>query len=159
MTPLLRALVLIAFWVVAAPGVSIAQRATARPKLRPEARVDAILARASALHAGVGAELPVGNYARVEGVVAAGSRVGSQGPAASARADALVRFVLDPFVRLARSPYAAGGLSVRRELGETRGSLVALLGLQLPPRRDYVPAIELGFGGGVRLGLVLRRGQ
>jgi hypothetical protein len=121
--------------------------------------VDAIVARRPAVHAGVGLEVPVSSYARAEGVLAAGGRFGSGGPVFSARADALVRFVLDPFVQLARSPYAAGGVSVRRERGDTRADLVALLGLQLRPRRGYVPSVELGLGGGVRIGAVLRRAR
>ena len=134
-----------------------AQEAATRPAPRGEARVDVIAASRSMVHAGVGLELPVGSYARIEAVLAAGPRFGPGGPDLSARADGLVRFVLDPLARRTRSPYVGAGLSVRATPGSTEPNLVALLGLQLRARRGYLPAVELGFGRGVRLGLVLRR--
>jgi hypothetical protein len=128
-----------------------------RPRL--EARLDAMLTGdASTIHAGVGLERALSRYARLAGVLAGGSVSGDGAATAfSARADALVRFVLDPLAEQPRSPYAVGGVSVRRERDQTRGDLVALVGLQLRRRGDHVPAVELGFGGGVRLGVVLRR--
>ena len=124
---------------------------------RPEARLDLIAASRSVLHAGAGLDVPVSRYARVEGVVAAGPRFGPGGPTFSARGDAVVRFVLDPLVQLANSPYGGAGVSVRRDGGRTRGDVVAVLGLQLRSRSGVAPAVELGLGGGARVGVVLRR--
>lgn len=125
---------------------------------RSEARLDAMVTGdASTVHAGLGLEQPLGRYARLAGVLAGGPVFGnSRATGFSARADALVRFALDPLAEQPRSPYAAGGVSVRRERSRTRGDVVALLGLQLRRRGGYVPSVELGFGGGVRLGVVLR---
>lgn len=143
-----------------APPAAAQRAAAARPRPRPEARLDAMVARrGSAIHAGAGLEQPVGRYARLAGVLGAGAVVGGGPPVFSARAEALTRFVLDPLAEQPRSPYAAAGVSVRRERAATRAHLVALLGVQLRPRRGYVPSVELGFGGGVRLGVVLRRAR
>lgn len=124
---------------------------------RGEARIDVIAASRSVVQVGGGVDLPVSRYARLEAVLAAGPRLGAGGPEFSARADALVRFVLDPLVRLARSPYGGAGISLRHASGSTTPALVALLGLQLRTRGGYAPAVELGIGSGARLGIVVRR--
>ena len=134
-----------------------AQGADTRPARRGEARIDVIAGSRSLVHAGVGVELPVGSYARVEAVLAAGPRLGAGGPEFSARADGLVRFVLDPAARRTRTPYVGAGLSVVAVPGATEPNVVALLGLQLAARRAFLPAVELGFGRGVRVGFVLRQ--
>ena len=91
----------------------------------------------------------------------------------SARADLMARFLLDPFREARWGPYAGAGLSVRaeeeRHVGDgdvakervrSRGFLLLALGVEGPELGNGVmPALELGFGGGTRLGLVLRQAR
>jgi hypothetical protein len=147
----------------AALSLSLAAPAPVRaqdesPRVQPEARLDVLAARATALHAGLGLTIRAGRYARL-------SLVGAGGPAfrggearAGGRADLLARIVLDPEFDTRWSPYAAAGASVRRDAGAPwRELLVLLLGLEGPRGRAGVPFLEAGYGGGLRLGLGLRR--
>ena len=80
--------------------------------------------------------------------------------AVSGRVDLLGRFVLDPD-RLNRwALYGAGGLGLRYEAAPSwRGVLVALVGLEGPRWGTWTPFVEAGYGGGVQLGLGLRRAR
>jgi hypothetical protein len=85
---------------------------------------------------------------------------GGLGTAAMARIEALARFHLDP-QRLSRNGiYAAGGVAVAlRASLPPRYALVALVGLEGPPRGALAPAVEVGLGGGVRVAVALRRAR
>ena len=80
---------------------------------------------------------------------------------ADARVDLLVRFLLDPFRQSAYGLSVGGGLSARAEPGDhVRPRL--LVAADLEGRRSahgLVPALQMGLGGGVRVGVVLRRGD
>lgn len=145
----------VALAILASVPSAIAQPSS-RPQ--PEVRVDAIAARATVIHAGVGAAIPVSRYVRLELVGAAGSLVGRRGGAFSARADGLARFVLDPEFSARWTAYAGGGVSARYdEPGDWRGLLVMLFGTEGPRWRGVVPFGEVGYGGGFRVGFGLRR--
>ena len=68
--------------------------------------------------------------------------------------------VSDPRAESRWAPYLVAGGSFRADAG-TRGRLYALgaVGAEGPASHPIVPAFELGFGGGVRAGVVLRRGM
>jgi hypothetical protein len=144
-----------------------AQRSPQRPTpLAPELRLDAAFGREDAVLAGAGVFGDAGPYARL-GLVAAGgvARVpgidgGGLGTAAMARIEALARFHLDP-QRLSRNGiYAGGGVAVAlRASLPPRYALVALVGLEGPPRGALAPAVEVGLGGGVRVAVALRRAR
>jgi len=133
-------------------------------RLQPEARVDVIAGRSTALHAGVGLSTPLGTYVRL-GAVAAGGVVTGGSPSisgssarASARGDLLARFLLDPFLQSRWAPYAGGGGSARYdEGGRARGYMVAFIGVEGPPMGGLLPALEVGLGGGTRVGVTVRR--
>lgn len=134
-------------------------RTTARPpRIQPEARVDFIDARAAAAHVGAGVSVPASTYVRL-GVVAAAGQAWSHGSTAAAgRVDGLVRFIVDPLREFRWAPYAAGGISgIYDGAEEWRAVLVGVLGIEGPSARGVVPAFEIGFGGGVRVGAVVRR--
>jgi hypothetical protein len=151
----LRAAVALVALATLAPAV-LAQ-AGGRPSLRPLARVDAIAARASAVQLGVGAGLPVGTYVRVEATVAGGVTRRDGATVGGARADLVGRFLVDPFAQTPRGPYAGGGVSVRRDGGDrARVYLLAVFGVEGARHHGAYPSLELGLGGGVRLGIVLR---
>ncbi|MGH7602636.1 MAG: hypothetical protein ACRENK_01415 [Gemmatimonadaceae bacterium] len=129
--------------------------------IQSELRLDGIVARSSAVEAAYGVSVPAGIYVRNGLVLGAG--VGESG--AEGRADFISRFSLDPFRQSRWAPYAGAGLSGRFRPAADGGSkayLLAFLGVEggLPAgaRSGWVPAVELGLGGGARIGIVLRRG-
>jgi hypothetical protein len=126
--------------------------------MQPELRADAIVARATAVELGGGAVWPVGDYLRLGGDLAAGvvARAGAGGRL-GARADAVGRFHFDQGA-MRWAPYLVGGASYRADV-RSRGALYLLvaLGVEGPAARGVVPAVELGVGGGLRVGIALRR--
>lgn len=128
------------------------------PRIQPEARADFIGSRAAAAHLGIGVNVPATTYVRL-GVVGAVGQAWSGGDASIAgRVDALVRFVPDPLREFRWAPYATGGIGAIYDGSEKwRGVLVGALGIEGPASGRVVPALEVGFGGGVRLGVVVRR--
>ncbi len=135
--------------LLAAPRPAWGQEA---PRLQSEARVDAITGSAWALHAGLGVTAPLGTYVRF-GVVGG---VGAGADGMSGRTDLIARFTLDPFRERRWAPYGVGGISAR--YGESsRTYLLVLAGVEGPIWRGVAPAVEAGFGGSFRAGLILRQ--
>ena len=130
-------------------------------KIQSEGRLDAIFARSSGVEAAYGFTVPVGIYVR-SGIVA-GVGVGRHG--VEGRTDFISRFSFDPFRQTRWAPYAGAGLSgrYRSKLDEgARAYLLVFLGVEGPlplgELSGWVPAVEVGLGGGARVGLILRRG-
>jgi hypothetical protein len=141
-------------FALAASVSAKAAGAQIRVELLPEFRADAIIGKPDALHLGGGLAVPLGLYTRVG--VAGGAGASKDG--ASGRTDLFARFHLDPNHQARYGLYAGGGLSARFDYErETRVYLHGFIGLEGPPRGRWMPAVEAGFGGGVRLALVLRR--
>ena len=72
--------------------------------------------------------------------------------------DLLARFLLDPF-RQTRWGFSAGaGMSLRAEEGDrVRPQLLLALDLEGPrSKHDLAPAVQVGLGGGARVGLGVR---
>ncbi|HZE08684.1 MAG TPA: hypothetical protein VE110_07980 [Gemmatimonadaceae bacterium] len=129
--------------------------------IQSEIRLDGIVGRTSAVEAGYGVSIPGGIYVR-NGLVLGG---GAAQHGADARVDFISRFSLDPFRQSRWAPYGGAGLSGRFRSEADGGSRAYLLvfvgvegGLPAGARSGWVPAVELGLGGGARLGIVLRRG-
>ena len=147
-------------------AVLIPAAAPAQQGARPQAslRADAILARATAVQLGVGYELPMGVYVRSGLTVAAGTtHVPGGDPRPSGRVDAVGRFLLDPFREFRWGPYGGAGVSALwdgRVAGRERwrGVVVLVLGVEGPATGTVRSSVELGLGGGTRVGVVLRRG-
>jgi hypothetical protein len=130
----------------------------ATPQPQWELRADWTAARTDAAHVGVGMNLRAGWYARVGGVLALGAAEGAGGNwGASQRADLTVRFLLDPFAERARGFYGGAGVTARRD-GDAPvdARLLVVLGVEGRPDGKWMPSLELGLGGGLRLGVVLR---
>jgi hypothetical protein len=127
--------------------------------VQPELRADLLAARSSAGQLAAGAVAPAGEYLRLGGDLGAGVAGGRGGPYFSTRADVYGRFQLDPRGESGWAPYLVAGGSFRADQG-ARGRLYALgaVGIEGPISHPVVPAFELGLGGGVRAGIVLRRG-
>jgi hypothetical protein len=158
-----RAAVLSALTVVLAATGAHAQAEDAQS--RPQVRVDAIVANHwASVQAGAGLQIPVGYYVRVgvdgavgTDVVTGNSTLGSN-TVASGRVDVIARFLFDPFRQQRYGLSAGGGVSARAsQHGKVRPYLVAVLDLEGPrSSRGLSPAVQLGLGGGVRLGALLR---
>ena len=127
-------------------------------RLQPELRADYIGSRAAAAHLGFGLNVPATTYVRLGIVAAMGQAWSGDDATIAGRVDGLVRFVLDPLRESRWAPYAAGGIGAIYDGSEKwRGVLVGALGVEGPATGRVVPAIEVGFGGGVRVGVAFRR--
>jgi hypothetical protein len=147
-----------------------AQAQVPSPSVQPEVRLDAIAGHEPAVQVGAGVQVPMGYYVRLGLVGAVGvatedrkALVGSPdappGPL-DARADLFVRFLLDPFRQSRFGLSVGGGLSARAEPGD-RVRPRLLVAMDVEGRRSshgVVPALQVGLGGGVRVGVILRRG-
>ncbi len=129
--------------------------------LQTEARLDGIIAHTTGVEAGLGLTIPAGIYVR-SGLVAG---VGAGRHGVEGRTDLISRFSLDPFRQSRWAPYGGGGVSGRYRSkldGGSRAYLLIFFGVEGPLRlgrtSGFVPAFELGLGGGARVGVVLRRG-
>ncbi len=137
------------------PGQLVQQR------FQSEVRLDGLFGSNGVVHAGYGVSVPAGIYVRT-GVVGA---VGGGSHGFESRADLLGRFSLDPFRQSRWGPYGGAGISGRFRPNRAGGShayLLAYLGLEgalrAGARVGWVPAFELGLGGGTRVGVILRQG-
>ena len=147
---------IVVFAVPAVAGGQLPQQS-----LQVEGRLDGIFARTAGVEAGLGITIPAGIYVR-SGLLA-GLGAGRHG--VEGRTDFVSRFSLDPFRQSRWAPYAGGGISgrYRSELdGGSRAYLLIFLGVEGPlplgEMSGWVPAFELGLGGGARVGIVLRQG-
>jgi hypothetical protein len=133
----------------------------ATPRAEPELRADVLFGRASAVQVGAGTEIPFGYYVRMELVGAVGLRDNRvSGSRADARVDLLTRFLLDPFRQSRYGLSLGAGIGLRAEPGD-HVRPVLLAALDVEARRwssGWVPALQVGLGGGARVGLVFRRG-
>ena len=151
------AALLVALWL--APG---AQSAAAQWKsqLQPAGRVDVFMADITALQAGVEVSAPAGENIRLAIVGAAGQfwRDGASG--LSARAELTGRFLLDPEFRARWAPYVGGGVGARYDhVGDWRGVLSLVIGVEGPKWGSTVPFLEAGYGGGARIGIGFRKAR
>jgi hypothetical protein len=143
------------------PTALAAQAPSSRPT--PEVRADLITGVSPAIQLGIGEQIPLGIYARLGAVGAIGARLDDVGPGSrlDGRVDLLGRFLFDPYRQNAWGVSLGGGLSARFEPAERVRPLL-LLAIDVEGRRSargVSPAIQLALGGGVRLGVVLRRGE
>ena len=135
------------------------QRVTA--DVQAELRLGAMVSPEPAPHAGVGVNIRAGWYSRLGISAEAGATRVAGEWRGSQRIAGTARFLLDPFGERRLGLYGGAGLGLHRVgEGPPRGVLLLLLGVEGRMRRGrLVPAFEVGLGGGVQLGLVLRPGR
>jgi hypothetical protein len=140
---------------------SFARAQAPREAVQAEVRTDAIVSRWTAVQGGLGMSFPAGLYVRSGGVIGAGG--GAKG--FDSRLDLFSRFTLDPFRESRWGLYGGGGVSGRyAERDEVRAHayLLLVVGIEGPLRNasvaGWVPAFEIGLGGGARIGIALRQG-
>ncbi len=128
------------------------------PRIQPEVRAEAVVARRLAALVMGGANVPIGMYVRAGAAVGAGVADAENGAVVAMRADLAIRFLLDPFAENAWGPYAGGGLTARRDGAErSRAGLLLVLGVEGRRARHWTPAVEVALGEGVRFAVVLRK--
>jgi hypothetical protein len=148
--------------IVAGMLVLAAARAPAQGldgRIEPELRGDVIAAsQATSWQGGAGLQIPAGYYARIGLDAAVGADVAHGVSETSGRVDVLARFLFDPFRQTRWGVSAGAGVSVRaREGDRVRPYLLAVMDLEAPRTSSgLAPAVQVGLGGGVRVGLVLR---
>jgi len=129
------------------------------PLIQQAGRVDVFASSITAVQGAVELSTPAGRYMRLAAVGGLGGSWDAGAGGLSARAELLGRFMLDPDFRARWAPYAAGGLGARydRIAGGWRATLVIALGMEGPDWNGVVPFMEVGYGGGGRFGIGLRR--
>jgi hypothetical protein len=134
--------------------------AAASNRLLPyaESRADVIIGNGTAGEVGAGVQLPVGYYVRVglTGAVGATQRDGDA--LTSVRGDIIARYLLDPFRETRWAVSLGGGVSLPYMDGDTHTQpfMTLVLDVEGPRTNGVSPAIQLGLGGGTRIGIVLR---
>jgi len=129
-----------------------------RPAVQPEFRAEVAVARRAAAVGLAGLNIPLGFYVRAGLNAGMGVADTREGAALALRADAAVRFLLDPFAQHNWGPYAGGGLTVRRDGADrARAGVLLILGVEGRRTGRWTTAIEGALGEGARLGIVLRR--
>lgn len=152
----MRVLSLLVGAVVAAEAG--AQRASLVPPPYAEYRADVIAGRGTAAQVGGGVTVPMGLYVRLGLIGAVGATRHDGATRASGRSDAIARFVLDPFHELPVALSLGGGVSVPYEANRRiRPYLTAVVDLEGRRRGGVTPALQVGLGGGTRVGIALRR--
>ncbi len=126
-------------------------------------RADLLAAREATVHAGAAVLWPVGRAVRLglqggAGVTDVERPVGEDDRVGSGRVELVARFELDPFEERRWGLYGSAGGGVLAVRGRTgRGIVHAVVGVERRTGSAFVPALELGLGGGVRVGIALRR--
>lgn len=150
---------LLALLSCAALAASAHAQSTIDAGVKPEVRVDAITARSSTVvQVGGGVEIPAGYYARIGVIGAVGAPLASASRSLHGRLDVIGRFLFDPFREHAWGLSAGAGVSIRvAEHDRVRPYLATVLDLEGPRRASgFSPAVQVGLGGGVRVGAALR---
>jgi len=125
--------------------------------IQPELRADLLAAHATSGQLGAALSIPLGLYVRGSLAAGAGTAWRDGRSTAAGRIDATARFLLDPFRERRWGPYGLAGGSVRYYADRWRPYLLLGVGIEGPAHRRFVPAIELGLGGGARVGIAIRR--
>ena len=151
-----RTLGCVAALALAAPAAGAQVAGGRAPQI--ELRADAISGRDDAVHLGAGVSVPASTYVRLSLVGAAGPTRRDGRTTTGGRVDASVRFVTDPFRQARWTAYGVAGAGALRDGRQRwRPVVVVALGLEGPALRGVLPALEVGLGGGLRAGVLLRR--
>lgn len=146
--------------VAITPPALRAQDYVFAPRAQWEVRVDGRFGASPAARFGAGVNVPAGYYVRLGGAAGLGPARHDHRTVAGAQMEAVARYLLDPFREIRWGLYAGAGLSASwEEAAQWRGHLVALIGLEGPESGRWRTAVELGLGGGLRAGLVMRRAR
>jgi hypothetical protein len=154
--------------VVLASSVE-AQSGPPLPRLMNEGRVDARISRNNAVEAGWSLIIPASVYVRTALTAAGGYVRRDQRWARESRYEVTGRFLLDPFRQARYGLSFGGGVGITNSDGlftapnvigqrsqRWRPFLAAFADLELRRTAGLTPALQVGVGSGVRLGLAVR---
>jgi hypothetical protein len=143
-------------------GARASAQTVAAETVHPELRADVIASTGRmSIQAGGGVQIPAGYYARIgiDGALGMDDVNGSQQK--SGRVDVLGRFLFDPFRQTSWGISAGAGVSVRAHEGDrVRPLLLAVIDVEGKRAVNGIsPALQVGLGGGMRVGGILRWGS
>jgi hypothetical protein len=122
-----------------------------------EFRVDAVDGRGTSVQGGAGLTVPMGIYVRLGVLGGIGSQWRHGVSSVVGRTDVVARFLLDPFRQSPVALSMGGGVSVPYERGtRVRPYLTAVVDVEGKRRGTMTPALQIGLGGGTRVGIVFR---
>lgn len=158
MIALRRVFAAAALLCVAAPAL-FAQQQPRRIPAYAELRGDAIFARHTSLQGGAGVVVPGGVYVRFNVDATGGVQWHDGETRAAGRVDAIARFLLDPFRERPVGLSLGGGMTLPYAEGDARVRpyMTAVIDVEGHMSGRWTPALQVGLGGGTRVGLVLRR--
>jgi hypothetical protein len=129
-----------------------------RPTRSLEWRADALVAQGAGALVGAMMHLPLGTYARIGVGVGSGAVLHDGATRSVTRADVIFRGLFDPLRETRRGVSLGGGLTVTNARdGEWRPYVALVVDFEGARRGGYAPAVQLGLGGGARLGFALRQ--
>ena len=132
-------------------AAALAPAGVGRAQLQTEVRVEAVATGPRRLEAGIGASARASPYLRA-GVSGAREVWGRGNGSSLWRSEGMVRFTMDPLAEQRWGAALGAGLGYRG-----RAYLLAFAELEGPKASGMRPALQLALGGGVRLGILLRR--
>jgi hypothetical protein len=154
--------------------ITLASRASAQsgpplPRLMNEGRVDARISRSNSVELGWSLIIPASVYVRTALTAAGGYVRRDQRWTRESRYEATARFLLDPFRQARYGLSLGGGVGMTNSDGlftapnvvgqrsqRWRPFLAAFADVELRQSAGLTPAIQVGVGSGVRVGLVIR---
>jgi hypothetical protein len=146
--------------ILAGHALSAPLHAQQAARVRPELRADAAVGHALVVLAGAGLVTDAGFSTRLAATLGGGLATTGGDPRGVLEGTLVARYLLDPMRQSRRGLYAGGGVGGRAQEGAPpRWFLVGLVGIEGRGAGAFTPALELGVGGGVRVGLVLRPTQ
>jgi hypothetical protein len=154
------------------PAILGAQPRLPHPPITAEVRLDTRISDHSAIEGGGSVILPAGIYTRVAFTAAVGVSDTDSSSVGSARGEVIARFLLDPFRESRYGLSIGGGIGISNSEGlltppkppdgirsvRWRPYLAVVVDLETKKTAGWTPAVQIGLGGGMRIGLALRSG-
>jgi hypothetical protein len=142
------------------PAAALAQGEPFKPAVQFETRMDALGGPPAGAQLGIGANVAPDYYLRIGADAAFGAASRNGTMVAAGRVDVISRYLLDPLHEFKWGPYAGAGMTAQwDQRANWRADLLLVLGIEGPVHAGWRTSVELGLGGGARLGLVFRRAR
>jgi hypothetical protein len=142
------------------PAAALAQDQPFKPAVQFETRIDALGGPPAGAQLGIGANVAPDYYLRIGADAAFGAAARSGSAVAAGRVDIVTRYLLDPLHEFRWGPYAGAGMTALwDQRANWRADLLLVLGIEGPAHAGWRTSVELGLGGGARLGVVFRRAR
>lgn len=153
------------------PLAARAQPRLPRPPITYEGRIDGRISSHSAAEIGVSVIVPAGIYMRTAFTAAIGLSDADSAAGSVGRLEIIPRFLLDPFRESRYGLSIGGGIGITNSEGlltvprnpsieepkvRWRPYLAVVLDLETKKTAGWTPAVQIGLGGGIRLGVAIR---